>query len=156
MKQDTTFEEKLAIGTEGEDIVYDLLVARNRWVMDCRSMNHGVGYGPRLKGTEGTAALPDFIVKNKKPKESYAVDAKVKSKLYDIRGKLCFSVDKKLDQYRKVAQLFELDYVAIIFVYDNKLYMYKDTEFCDTTEYNNEYGTGTVYFFEFDSKKQIY
>lgn len=33
----------------------------------------------------------------------------------------------------------------IAFVYDNKMYFYKDTDCCGTTVFNNQHGSGKIY-----------
>lgn len=150
------FQENLAVGTEGEDTVYDYLRKHNSFVEDTRNQKHGE-FGPRLRGTEGILVLPDFEVRNKNPKKGdFLVDVKVKTSLYTIDKKKCFTVDKKFEQYKRAAQVKKTDFLAIIFIYEGKLYLYKDSDVCGTTEFNNDYGKGTVYLFEFDEKKQIY
>ena len=94
------FQEKLAIGTAGEDIVYPWLKANNSLVQDMRYQKHEKGSGPRLEGTEGYFVLPDFAVWNKNPnKGNFLVDVKVKDSIYPVNGKMCFTVDKKFEDY---------------------------------------------------------
>jgi len=156
MKSEIDFEKNLVMGTSADDIVHSYLKQNNRYVMDCRNMNHGPNHGPRLEGTEGIAILPDFMVKNKPPKESFAVDVKAKSRLYPIDGVMCFTVDKKILQYKVATQLFGLDYLAIIFFFEGKLYQYRDSEYFGTKDFDNEFSTGTSYLFRFDKRKQVY
>lgn len=155
--QNDNFEENLAVGTIGEDIVYEYLVRNNSFVEDCRNQKHTENSGPRLRGTEGTLILPDFIVYNKNlSKGNFAIDVKVKRSIYPFNGKLCFTVDNKFEDYKRIVQIKKLDFLSIIFIYDNKLYLYKDTDICGTHIYNNKYSTGNVYLFEFDETKQVY
>ena len=157
MKSDTEFEEKLAIGTAGEDIVYEYLKRNNSLVQDMRYQKHEKGSGPRLEGTEGTVILPDFAVYNKNPnKGNYTVDVKVKSSLYTIDRKKCFTVDKKFLDYRQATQILKLDFLMLVFMFEDRMYFYKDTELHGTTEYNNQYGRGTVYGFAKDDSKIRY
>ena len=157
MKSDTEFEEKLAIGTAGEDIVYEYLKRNNSLVQDMRYQKHDKGSGPRLEGTEGSVILPDFAVYNKSPsKGSYTVDVKVKSDLYTIDRKKCFTVDKKFLDYKKATQILKLDFLLLIFMYEDRMYFYKDSEVHGTREYNNQYGKGTVYGFAHDVSRIRY
>ena len=151
------FEENLAIGTAGEDIVYDYLIKHNSFVEDCRNQKHAENRGPRLIGTDGSLAQPDFVVYNKNPlKGNYAIDVKVKSKKYKYDGKEYFTVDPKFNDYKRIVQLKKLDFLAIIFILDGKLYFYKDSEVARTKMFNNEYGSGESPLFEFNEKKQVY
>ena len=63
------FQEKLEMGTAGEDIVYPWLKQNNSLVQDMRYQKHEKGTGPRLEGTDGNVVLPDFGVWNKSPKK---------------------------------------------------------------------------------------
>jgi hypothetical protein len=155
---DDRFQESLAIGIAGEDIVYDYLIEHYGLVEDNRSQVHGDGYGPRLQGTEGKVIQPDFCVYNKpgSPKGRFAVDVKVKSSLYPYAGKKCFTVDKKFEDYKRIVQIKMLDYLAIIFLYENKMFFYKDSDCIGYKFMSNDFGHGNVYYFEFDEKKVIY
>ena len=151
------FKERLAIGARGEDIVLPWLEKHNEIVLDNRLEKHKKG-GPRSTGMSKSLAKPDFTVYNPYtvggPK--FAVDAKAKTKApYMVNGRMCFTVDKKFEDYLELVRIMGLDYLAIIFVYNNWMYFYKDTDVIDTCEYNNEYGTGTVYLFEYDKTKVI-
>ncbi len=157
MSSDREFEEKLAIGVAGEDIVYNYLITTNSYVEDSRHQKHGKKSGPSLKGTEGYVVLPDFVVYNKNPnKGNFAVDAKVKSSVYPINGKMCFTVDNKFEQYKKAVQIKKLDFLMLVFLYEDRMYFYKDSEYCGTTVFDNSYSTGNVYLFEFDKNKIRY
>lgn len=154
---DAVFVEKLKIGIEGEDIVYNWLIKNNSFVEDSRQQKHDEGAGPRLVGTEGKVVLPDFVVYNKDPKKgNFAVDVKVKTSVYNVNGKQCFTVDSKFEDYKRVVQIKKLDFLSIIFVYQDRLYVYKDTDVCGTTSFNNKYGNGLVYLFEYDKNKIRY
>jgi hypothetical protein len=156
--KDAAFEESLALGISGENLVYDYQIANYGLVEDSRSQVHGQGAGPRLVGTEGKIVSPDFCVYNKpgSPKGRFAVDVKVKNSLYWHAGKRCFTVDKKIEDYKRIVQIKQLDYLLIIFVYEGKMHFYKDTE-CIGKEYKrNEFGTGFVYYFEYDESKVVY
>lgn len=151
MSSKKEFEEKLAQGTEGEDIVYNYLIKNNSFVEDLRKQKHEDRSGPRLRGTEGTLVLPDFAVYNKSPlKGNFAVDSKVKSSIYPVNGKICFTVDNKYEQYKRAVQVKKLDYLMIVFIYEKRMYFYKDTECVGITVFNNKYSTGNVYLFEFN------
>jgi len=154
---DIDFVEKLKIGTEGEDTVYQWLKQNNSLVQDMRYQKHEKGSGPRLEGTEGKVVLPDFAVWNKSlHKGNFAVDVKVKSDVYTINWKKCFTVDKKFEDYRKCVEIMKLDFLSIIFVYEGSLYVYKDSDSCGIHIYNNKYSTGNVYLFELDKSKIRY
>jgi len=153
----TRFQEKLAVGTAGEDIVYPWLKANNGFVQDMRYQKHEKGSGPRLEGTEAVVVLHDFAVWNKSPnKGNFLVDVKVKDSIYPVKGKMCFTVDKKFEDYKRCVQIMKMDFLKIIFVYENRLYVYKDTDLTCTTVYNNQYSKGTVYCFEHNKNKIEY
>jgi hypothetical protein len=157
MSTDDTFASNLAIGQSGEDLVYNWLTRNNSYVEDLRNHTRVGNTGPRLNGTEGSLVLPDFAVYNKMPqKGSFAVDVKVKNSVYSVNGKKCFTVDNKYEQYRRVVEIKKLDFLAIIFVYDGRMYFYKDSDCCGTTQFRNSFGTGNVYLFELDASKVSY
>lgn len=157
MSSDDQFEEKLAIGEAGEDIVYSYLVANNSYVEDLRKQKRSEGGGPRLRGTEGSLVSPDFAVYNKNPaKGNFAVDAKVKTSIYPVNGKKCFTVDSKYEQYKRVTQIKKLDFLMIAFIFEDRLYFYRDTECCGITTFDNQYSSGNVYLFEYDKSKIRY
>jgi len=151
------FQEKLAIGIAGEDIVYPWLKANNSLVQDMRYQKHEKYSGPRLEGTEGKIVLPDFAVWNKNPnKGNFLVDVKVKTDIYPVNGKKCFTVDKKFEDYKRCVQVMNMNFLKVIFIYEGKFYVYKDTDIFTTTTYNNQYGSGTVYCFEHNINKIEY
>jgi len=158
LSTDERFQESLAMGLAGEDAVYEYLINNYGLVEDSRSQVHGEGSGPRMVGTEGKVVQPDFCVYNKpgSPKGRFAVDVKVKSSIYPFMGKRCFTVDKKFEDYKKVVQIKQLDYLMIIFVYENKMYFYKDSDCIGHKFMSNEFGHGNVYYFEFDATKNRY
>jgi hypothetical protein len=158
MISDEQFKERLDMGTYAENIAYDYLTKHNSYVEDLRQQKHGEFAGPCLCGTEGKVVLPDFIVYNKNPnKGTYAVDVKSKNRTYPINGMDCFTVDDKYEQYKKVTKLKRLDYLAMIFFLDGRMYYYKDIECKGTHQYPpNEHGNGLVYYFEFNKRKIIY
>ena len=151
------FQENLAIGTVGEDVVYDWLKANNSLVQNTRAQVHTKNRGPRLEGTDGSVILPDFIVFNKNPsKGNFAVDVKVKSAIYPISGKMCFTVDEnKFDDYMKCVALMHLDHLKLIFLFEDRLYVYTDKENIGKKVFDNKYG-GTSYLFEYDKSKIRY
>ena len=157
-KNADNFLEKLQMGTSAENIVYDYLKSKNSFVEDLRQQKHGEFAGPCMCGTEGKVILPDFIVYNKIcSKGTYAVDVKSKNSLYPINGMMCFTVDDKYEHYKRAVELKRLDYLAIIFFLDNRMYMYKDSDCKGMHQYApNNYGNGRVYYFEFDKSKQVY
>lgn len=154
---DTKFQENLRVGTKGEDAVYPWLKANNSLVQDMRYQKHEKGSGPRLEGTEGKIVLPDFAVWNRFPeKGNFLVDVKVKKDIYPVKGKMCFTVDNKFEDYVKCTEIMGMHFLKLIFVYENRFYVYKHTDLTCTTVYNNEYSKGTVYCFEFNKSKIAY
>lgn len=157
MSSDEIFHQNLKEGEAGEDIVYNWLVRNNSFVEDLRNHKRGENRGPRLIGTEGSLVLPDFVVYNKNPnKGNYAIDVKVKSSVYTVNGKKCFTVDNKYEQYKRAVQIKKLDFLAIIFIFEERLYFYRDTDCIGTTQFRNQYGSGNVYLFELDKSKVRY
>lgn len=152
---DETFKQNLADGIKGEDAVYEYLITTHSFVEDNRHQKYEARYGPRLRGIEGTLALPDFTVYDKF-KGNFAVDVKVKTSVYTIDGFPCFTVDYKYLDYLRIVQLKKLDYLALAFVFQNKLYWYKDSEMFGTTQFNNQYSKGDVYLFAKDENKVKY
>jgi hypothetical protein len=154
---DDDFEKNLAMGVAGEDSVYQYLITYNGLVEDSRSQVHGEGAGPRMIGTEGKIIQPDFCVYNKpgSPKGRFAVDVKVKSSIYPYKGLRCFTVDKKFEDYKKIIQIKKLDYLAIVFIFENKMYFYKDSDCIGSEFISNKFGHGNVYYFEHDTTKII-
>jgi len=152
------FQEKLEMGIDAENIAYTYLKANNSYVEDLRQQKHGEFAGPCLCGTEGKIVLPDFIVYNKSPsKGTYAVDVKSKNSIYPINGKKCFTVDDKYEQYKKSAEVKRLDYLAILFFFEDRMYLYKDSDCLGMHQYPpGKYGNGRVYYFEFDKRKMVY
>ena len=146
------------MGIDAENIVYTYLVAHNSYVEDLRQQKHGEFAGPRLHGTEGKVVLPDFAVYNKNPgKGTYLVDVKSKNSIYPINNMKCFTVDDKYEQYKKATEIKRMDYLAIIFFYEDRMYMYKDSDCKGMHQYSpSQYGNGRVYYFEFDKLKIIY
>ena len=155
---DEQFLEKLEMGIDAENTAYEYLKANNSFVEDLRQQKHNEFSGPRMCGTEGIVTLPDFVVYNKNPsKGSYAVDVKSKNSLYTINGKKCFTVDDKYLQYQRATQIKRLDYLSIIFVFEGRMYMYKDSDCAGKHYYtSNGYGNGVVFYFEFDRSKMVY
>jgi hypothetical protein len=158
LSTDEKFQESLAVGIAGEDIVYEYLIRNYGLVEDSRSQVHEEGKGPRMIGTEGYVIQPDFCVYNKpgSRKGRFAVDVKVKSSIYPFKGKRCFTVDKKYEDYKRIVQIKQLDYLMIIFLYENNLYIYKDTDCIGSQFVSNDYGHGNVYYFEYDKSKIKY
>lgn len=157
MSSNEIFQRNLTYGEEAEDIVYQYLIKNNSGVVDLRKQKRDENGGPRMVGTEGSFVLPDFGVYNKNPKKgTYSVDVKRKRSLYTYKGRECFTVDKKFEQYKKTSQIMGFDFVAIIFFYEDRMYFYKDTD-CIGFEYKvNDYGTGNIYYFSYDENKLIY
>lgn len=158
MSSQEEFEENLAIGIAGENTVYEYLIKNFGLVEDTRSQTHGEGAGPRMIGTEGKIIQPDFCVYNKpgSPKGRFAVDVKVKNSLYPFKGKKCFTVDKKFEDYKRIVQIKQLDYLAIVFLYNGKMYFYRDSDCIGYKFMSNEFGHGNVYYFEFDNSRVRY
>jgi hypothetical protein len=157
MSSKDDFEEKLAIGIAGEDIAYSYLIRNNSFVEDLRNKVHDNGIGPRLKGTEGSLVSPDFAVYNKDPRKgNYLVDVKVKSYIYPVNGKMCFTVDNKFEQYIRVTQIKKLDFLMLIFIYEDRMYFYKDSDLTCTTTFANGFSDGLVYCFEHNKNKIRY
>lgn len=154
MISEAEFKEKLEMGVAGEDRIYPWLKEHNEWVDDCRRQKYKDGGGPRMVGSKGSIVIPDFIVHNESG-DNFAVDVKVKKKVYLIDGKYYFTVDKKFEDYIKVVRIKKLDYLAIIFIYNDKMYFYKDSDLSRITVYNNQYSTGNVYCFSYDKSKVV-
>ncbi len=150
------FQEKLKIGTAGEDIVYPWLMATNDLVQDLRYQKYEKGSGPRLSGIQGSIVLPDFGVWNPISNiGNFLVDVKVKKDIYPVNGKLCFTVDKKFEDYKKCCEIMKMDFLKIIFIFRGKMFEYKDSDMTFTTTYNNQYSKGLVYCFEYDKSKVV-
>ena len=154
--QSERFKEKLAIGLIGEEAVLPWLEKNNQIVLDNRLEKYKKG-GPRTTGTLRSLAKPDFIIYNPYTTGvKFAVDIKTKTKPpYTVNNRLCFTVDKKFEEYLEITKIMGLDFLAIIFVWTGHMYFYKDSDVIDTCEYNNEHGTGTVYLFEYDKLKVV-
>ena len=155
MSSDSDFKKKLEMGILAENIAYSYLINHYGFVEDLRQQKHGEFIGPRLVGTEGKVVLPDFLVYTKHD-GAFSVDVKAKTSLYPYEGKQCFTVDKKFDDYKRATQIKRLDYLSIIFYYNGRMYLYKDSDCIGSQFMSNEYGSGMVYYFEYDKKKMIY
>lgn len=154
MATEEEFRESVAIGTAAEDIVYDYLIKNNGQVQDLRKQKHDSFTGPRLRGTEGSTVLPDFFVHNKSPeKGNFALDVKFKSSVYTINGKKCFTVDNKYEDYLRVVQIYRLDHLKIVFMYEGRMHFYTNADCFDKTMFPNQYGSGWVYLFEYDKRR---
>jgi hypothetical protein len=158
MNSDDKFNEKLEMGIDAENIAYDYLIKHNSYVEDLRQQKHGEFAGPALRGTEGKVILPDFLIYNKNPdKGTFALDVKSKNSIYSINGVRSFTVDDKYLQYKKAAEIKRMDYLAMMFFFEGRMYMYKDTDCAGTHQYTpNGYGNGLVYYFPFDKSKMVY
>lgn len=155
MQSEEEFQETLAIGTAGEDTVYEWLKANYSLVQDVRYQTHNKGTGPRLAGKEGSIILPDFVVYDKF-KGCFSVDVKVKTSVYKINGKKYFTVDDyKFRDYLKCNEIMNLDYLMLIFIIENRFHLYTDTEHKGTHIFNNNYGKA-AYLFEYDKSKVRY
>lgn len=151
------FQEKLAMGIAGEDIVYPWLKRNNSLVQDMRYQKHEKGSGPRLEGTEGKIVLPDFGVWNKSElKGNFLVDVKVKKDIYPVNGKMCFTVDRKYEEYLRCVQVMKMDYLMLVFVYNDRMHVYKDSDLTCVTTFKNQYSNGNVYCFEYDKTRVAY
>ncbi len=156
MSTDTVFQKNLELGIKGEEIVYDYLKRNNSFVEDLRSQKHGEHAGPRLIGTEGAVVLPDFAVYNKNEKKgNYAVDVKVKSSLYPYKGVKCFTVDEKIEDYKRAVQIKKLDMLKLIFIHNNRLYLYEADMVFGREIVNNQYGK-IIYYFKYEESNIIY
>lgn len=158
MSTEEEFQSSLALGLAAEEIVYGYLKSNNSYVQDMRKQTHEDNRGPRLSGTEGELVLPDFGVTNKDPKKgNFLIDAKFKNSVYTINGVKCFTVDRKYEQYKRVVQVLRYEYLVMAFVFDDRMYFYRDTECSGNHRYTpNQYGDGLVYLFPFDGKKPTY
>lgn len=154
--RDNDFKESLAMGVNAEDIVYHFLIERHRLVQDIRKQTHEDSRGPRLRGTEGEVVLPDFAVYDGS-KGKFILDVKGKNSVYRINGVNCFTVDRKYEQYLKIKDVMGVDYLVMVFVFEDRMYFYRDNECCGTYQFTpNQYGDGLVYLFPFDGKKPTY
>jgi len=152
------FEEQLEIGTAGEDKILPWLERNNTFVQDMRYQRHGEKKGPRLKGLGGSLILPDFAVYNQfADKGNFAVDVKVKSAIYPIKGKMCFTVDDyKFDDYLRCVEIMKLDYLQLIFVYNDLFHVYKHDEVLPGKHYFGNAKGDYAYLFEYSNKKVRY
>ena len=149
---DELFEKSLAIGTAAEDIVYEWLKMNYAFVQDCRYQTRDKGKGPRLDGLSGSLVLPDFIVYDRY-KGKFAIDVKFKSSIYPINGKKYFTVDDyKFRDYCQCVQLMNLDKMSVLFVHEDKFYMYDSTENKGIHRFDNTFGKA-AYLFEHDASK---
>jgi len=154
--QSENFKEKLEMGIAGEDLVYPWLKARNSLVQDMRSQAHTEFAGPRLEGTEGSIALPDFAVYNKnETKGNFAVEVKVKTDIYPVKGKMCFTVDEKFEDYKRVVQIMKLDFLVMLFIYKGRMYSYRGSETLGRHYFGTIFGEWG-YLFEYDTSKIVY
>lgn len=157
MSSNEEFQKQLKFGEEAEDIVYEYLVNNHSGVVDLRKQKRDEGRGPRMIGTEGSFVLPDFGVYNKSERKgTFSVDVKRKNSLYPFKGKKCFTVDSKFEQYKISSQIMRFDYLAIIFFYKDRMYLYKENDHIGFEYKENDFGAGNVYYFPFDESKQIY
>ena len=155
MVSDDKFRENLEMGIRAEDVAYSYLIRKYSLVEDMRQQKHGEFAGPRLVGTEGKVILPDFGVYTKF-EGAFLVDVKAKASLYPYLGKQCFTIDNKFEDYKRAVQIKRLDYLAIIFSFKDRMYLYKDTDCIGYQFVDNEYSRGNVYYFEFDKRKGVY
>lgn len=157
MSSDDKFQEKLSMGINAENIVYEYMTKWFGLVEDMRQQKHGEFSGPCLVGTEGKVILPDFAVYCKPPKESFLVDVKAKNSIYPALGKKCFTVDDKFLQYKRAVQIKRLDFLMLVFFYEGRMFFYKDSDCIGTTQFRDTtYGTGPVFCFEYDESKIRY
>jgi len=158
MSSEAEFQAALTLGEIAEEAVLAYLKLNNSFVQDMRKQAHPDNKGPRLTGTEGELVLPDFAVYNKNPnKGKFAIDAKYKNSIYTVKGKDCFTVDDKYEDYKLATQVLGLDFLMMAFLYKDKLYFYRDTDCIGTTQFRpNGYGNGKAYLFEFDTRKHTY
>lgn len=155
MTSDEEFRESLEMGVQAENIAYSYLIRKYSYVQDLRQQKHGEFSGPCLRGTEGRLVLPDFSVYTKFD-GAFAIDVKAKNSLYSFKGLNCFTVDSKFNDYRRAVQILKLDYLAFIFFYKDRMHLYRDSDCIGSQILSNSYGTGPVYYFEYDKKRIIY
>lgn len=158
MLSEVDFQASLELGLKAEEIVYAFLKENNSYVQDMRKQTHEDNRGPRLSGTEGELVLPDFAVYNKNTaKGNFVLDVKFKNSVYTIRGKKYFTVDRKYEQYKRVKDIMGLQFLAMAFLFEDKIYLYHESECALTHQFSaNAYGDGFVYLFPFDGKKPTY
>lgn len=148
----TSFEETLARGTAGEDLVYTWLKQSHAYVQDMRYQTHAKGTGPRLDGLAGSVIMPDFVVYDRY-KGKNAIDVKTKSAVYPVNGKLCFTVDDyKFRDYMQCVGLMNLDKLLFLFVYQGDFYIYESSEHIGLYRFGNAYGK-QAYLFEYNTAK---
>jgi hypothetical protein len=155
MNSDEKFKESLEMGIAAENVAYSYLISKYGFVEDLRQQKHGQFAGPALVGTEGKVILPDFVVYTKFD-GAFAIDVKAKSSLYPFKGKKCFTVDRKFEDYQKAVQIKRLDYLALVFFFKGRMHFYKDTDCVGSEFVDNEYGRGMVYYFEYDKTRIRY
>lgn len=151
-EKEKRFQESLKRGIVAEDKIFDYLVKTFDTIVDLRNQNRGKFGGPKLKGKLGTDILPDFAVYDT---EKFLIDVKDKTKLYNYKGKKYFQVDDKFLQYLRCVERMGVDYLAIIFRYNGRMYFYKAHEYTERVWFDNEFGKGYSYLFEYDMNKVI-
>lgn len=152
MVSDVDFEKNLAAGTKAEDEVYAWLKSTYGFVQDMRFQTREKGTGPRLEGMGGSIILPDFAVydgfRGKK-----LLDVKAKSSVYKINGKDYFTVDDyKFRDYLRCVDLMKLEGLLLLFVFNQKFYIYEAEENKGTHTFDNNYGKQAI-LFEYDKSK---
>lgn len=158
MSSDEKFRASLVLGEIAEEAVLAYLLNNNSLVQDMRKQAHEDNKGPRLRGTEGEIVLPDFSAYNKNPaKGKFAIDAKYKNSVYTVNGVKCFTVDDKYEDYKLATQILGLDFLMMAFMFEDRLYFYKDVECIGVTQFSpNGYGNGKAYLFEYNKSKIRY
>ena len=158
MSTEAEFQASLDMGTAAEEIVYSYLIRNHSLVQDMRKQVHEDYKGPRLVGTEGEYVLPDFGVTNKDPRKgNFLIDVKAKTRTYPVKGKECFTVDRKYEQYKAVREILRYDFLMMAFLFENRMYFYHESECCGTHQFRpNQFGDGFVYLFPYEGKKPTY
>ena len=151
------FKKNLEYGELGEDLVHHFLISTFDYVEDNRFQRRDYKAGPKLRGRKAGRSginLPDFTAYNS-GQPPILIDAKVKTKPFNLDGKLYFAVDDyKFDDYLQCAQIKGAVDVWIAIIYNSDIYIYTSADIKKRHVFNNEYGNA-AYLFEFDVTKII-
>lgn len=151
MTSNEKFQEKLEMGTKAENLVKAWVEKKYEHIVDLRYQKHAKG-GPRITGTTGSFVLPDFAVYDQTG--NFLIDVKAKSRVNLIDGIHYFTVDPKLNDYLECTRIMNMDSCKIMFVYDNRKFMYDSAEWSAKHDFNNEFGSW-AYIYRYDKNKEV-
>lgn len=150
--EDVYFQEKLRLGIAAEDMMLVWLRATYGFVEDKRKQKYEEGEGPRIKGQSGSVTVPDFFVIDQHRGNMF-VEVKWKEQPTKRNGKEYFTIDYKLEHYKRCVQLYRADKLVIVFVCNDEKYFYDGNDHLpDIVHYNNKFGK-YAYMYEVDRTK---